>query len=124
MRSRSGAVFPLLLALGACTASDDPLQQPRPLYDDPPFVYPERLWDEGVEGETMLMVRVNTQGDVDSVYVHTTSGHLAMDSAAVAGAYELSFEPGRRGVDAVDVWVRLPVRFTRDGAAAVGEAVP
>ena len=121
------AAIPALLA--ACT-SDAPLDLPVPVDQPSPFVYPEELWDQDVEGQAIVMVHVTTEGTVDSVYVRSTSGYEAMDSAAVTGARELRFEPGRRGADPVDVWVRLPVRFSKtppspsanddDGAATGG----
>ena len=108
-------IGPLLLALiGSACANDAPLELPVPLPPaTSPFVYPEALWDEGVEGQAVVMVHVTTEGTVDSVYVRSTSGYAEMDSAALRGARELRFEPGRRGVDPVEVWVRLPVRFTK-----------
>jgi len=116
----------VLLAAG-CAASDDaPLSTAQPIYSGPaesPFRYPEALWDEGVEGETMLMVHVTPEGGVDSAYVERSSGRSAMDSAALAGAPALRFQPARRGSEAVDVWVRLPVRFSMDGGAAAAASV-
>ena len=111
---------PLLLALVAC-GDDSPLVLPVPVGDQAPFVYPEALWDENVEGQAIVMVHVTADGGVDSVYVRSTSGYEEMDSAAVSGARELRFEPGRRGEDPVDVWVRLPVRFTKSPPAEGGD---
>ena len=100
------------LALGAC-GSDAPLELPAPVEQASPFVYPEELWDRDVEGQAVVMVHVTTEGDVDSAYVRTTSGYEAMDAAAIDGAKQLRFRPGRRGDDPVGVWVRVPVRFTK-----------
>ena len=117
------ATAALALALSACS-SDSPLVLPVAVEQETPFVYPEELWDEGIESQAVVMVHVTAEGTVDSVYVRTTSGYEAMDTAALRGARELRFEPGRRGEETVDVWVRLPVRFSRtppaagDGAAA------
>ena len=102
----------LTLALTAC-ANDAPLALPVAVEQETPFVYPEELWDEGVESQAVVMVHVTAEGTVDSVYVRTTSGYEAMDTAALRGARELRFQPGRRGEEPVDVWVRLPVRFSR-----------
>ena len=110
---------PLLVALAAC-ASEEPLVLPVAVEQETPFVYPEELWDENVEGQAIVMVHVTAEGGVDSVYVRSTSGYEEMDSAAVSGARELRFEPGRRGADPVDVWVRLPVRFTKSPPAEGG----
>lgn len=101
------------LAPSACAVDDAPLVLPEPVQQPSPFQYPEQLWDEGVEGQAVVMVHVTTEGDVDSVYVRTTSGHEEMDSSAVRGARDLRFTPGRRGPDPVEVWVRIPVRFSK-----------
>ncbi len=117
------AIVSLIITSTAC-ANESPLVLPVAIEQETPFVYPEELWDEGVESQAVVMVHVTADGAVDSVYVRTTSGYEAMDTAAARGARELRFEPGRRGEDPVDVWVRLPVRFSRtppeagDAAAA------
>ena len=111
----------LAVALTAC-GGEAPLVLPVAIEQETPFVYPEELWDEGVESQAVVMVHVTAEGTVDSVYVRTTSGYEAMDTAALRGARELRFEPGRRGEKPVDVWVRLPVRFSRTPPAAGDEA--
>ena len=90
---------------------DAPVTLPAPLTDASPFRYPLELWDGRAEGEVVLMVHVDDMGAVDSVYVLTSSGEPAFDSAAVAGAPAIRYEPGRRGDDRVAMWVRVPVRF-------------
>lgn len=113
----------LLLAvpLGAgCSGTEEPVELPQPLTAESPFEFPISLWDEGVEGETRLMVRVTALGEVDSVFIKDSSGYPEFDSAAVAGVGNLRFTPGRRGDKRVDHWVVLPVRFTRDSASAMG----
>lgn len=108
--------LPALLAaltMIACAGEEAPLELPTPLLQETPFIYPEALWDEGVEGQAVVMLHVSAEGTVDSVYVRTTSGYEAMDAAAVEGAKAMRFTPGRRGPDPVDVWIRLPVRFSK-----------
>ena len=114
------AIAAIAVACAAC-ASDAPLELPVAVDQPSPFVYPEELWDRNVEGQAVVMVHVTMEGTVDSVYVRSTSGYEAMDSAAVTGARELRFRPGRRGEDAVDVWVRLPVRFSKSPPEQVEE---
>lgn len=104
----------LLIPLATGCLSDEPLRQPEPLVTESPFEYPVPLWDDSIEGETILMVHITAVGAVDSVYVHESSGYAAFDSAAVAGAYDLRFTPARRGEDRVELWARLPVRFSRE----------
>jgi len=75
------------------------------------FHFPEELWDAGVEGETTLRIFVTEEGAVDSAKVDNSSGFEQFDSAAVRGAYDLHFEPAKRGGVPISVWVLLPVRF-------------
>jgi TonB family protein len=106
-----------LLAVPACTERRAPIQQPQPIPGESPFEYPVALWDERVQGETLLLVHVTALGDVDSTYVHTSSGHAALDSAAVAGARQLRFSPARQGDRRIPMWTKLPVRFSIDSLA-------
>lgn len=106
------------LAGAACGKADEPTEAPRALAQESPFEYPIALWDEGAEGEALLMVHVTAQGVVDSSYVERSSGYAAFDSAAVAGARKLRFTPGRKGEKRVESWARLPVKFTRSAPAA------
>jgi TonB family protein len=99
----------LLAAVAGCgePVEDTP---PRQLPGSP-FQYPEELWDAGVEGETVLELHVSTEGRVDSASVERSSGYEAFDSAAIAGATDLQFEPARRGEEPVNARVLLPVQF-------------
>ncbi len=108
----------LLALLPAACGGDAPLVHPAPVEAPSPFVYPVALWDRGVQGETVLLVHVTDGGAVDSAKVGRSSGREAFDSAAVAGAYKLRFVPAHRGGDPLPMWVKLPVRFSRDTTAA------
>ncbi len=94
------------------------MEEPTPLYGEIPATYPLDLWDAGVEGETLLRVRVTEMGAVDSVEVIEASGYPAFDSAAVRGARELRFSPAREKGRRIRVWAKIPVHFTQD---SVGE---
>ncbi|MGH7503727.1 MAG: energy transducer TonB [Longimicrobiales bacterium] len=111
-------ILALALLLGACGGSDAPLTLPEPISRTSPVKYPTDLWDLGIEGETMLMVRITERGVVDSAYVLEPSNHAQFDSAAVQGALRLQFVPGRRGDRPVPLWSRLPIRFQRDSLEA------
>jgi protein TonB len=107
---RPFAALAAAAALAACRQAPVAQTAPRQLVP-PPFEYPEELWDAGVQGETVLRIRVNEQGRVDSVRVEKASGHKGFDSAAVAGTPRLRFAPATRGGGAVPAWVLLPVDF-------------
>ncbi len=104
------------LIVGATSVAcgvDAEIEQPRPLSAEIPIEYPLQMWDEDMEGETLLRVRVGDTGGVDSVEVVESSGHLSFDSAAVRGARELRFSPARQDGKRIEVWAHVPVRFSK-----------
>ena len=109
------AVASAVLALGGAAgcAGDGEIDQPAPLYGEVPIAYPLSLWDQDMEGETLLRVRVTDTGHVDSVEVLESSGHVAFDSAAVQGARDLRFTPARKGGKRIEVWAEVPVHFSK-----------
>jgi TonB family protein len=73
--------------------------------------YPESARRAGVQGVTMLRVRVMENGRVGEVIVDQSAGFRDLDFAAVEAVKKWLFEPARRGKDPVSVWVMLPVKF-------------
>ncbi|MGH7397396.1 MAG: energy transducer TonB [Candidatus Rokuibacteriota bacterium] len=78
--------------------------QVRPAYPSAP----RRL---GIQGTTMLRVHVMADGRIGDVLVERSAGHPDLDEAAMQAVRRWRFEPARRGVDAVAMWVLLPVEF-------------
>jgi protein TonB len=120
--------YPALCLLGTVLVTTGcresaPEVMPRQISESP-FHYPQRLWDEYVEGETVLAIHVNEEGTVDTAWVAATSGHEAFDSAAVEGAQRLVFEPASRGGEPVAVQVLLPVQFQRQRPDSLGNVPP
>lgn len=111
-RGLAAAALGLLVIVGGCRRQDE-LEQPRPLYGEEPVEYPLSLWDAGVEGQTVLRVRVTDLGTVDSVEIAESSGHVGLDSAAVSGVRDLRFEPGRRNGERIRMWATLPIIFSK-----------
>ena len=103
----------LSAVLAAGCAGDQPIERPVPLYGEVPIDYPIELWDQDIEGETLLRVRVTDVGHVDSIVVAESSGHPAFDSAAIAGARDLRFRPARRKEKRIAVWADVPVHFSK-----------
>ena len=115
--SRRSTPWRSLLALGvaltgACGVEGE-IEQPAPLYGQLPIDYPIQLWDQDMEGETLLRVRVSDTGGVEEVQVLESSGHAAFDSAAVAGARDLRFRPARQDGKRIEVWAKVPVHFSK-----------
>jgi TonB family protein len=73
--------------------------------------YPPLLREAGVGGTVRVYFFVNERGLVEQVRLDRSSGHPALDEAAlnVAGAYQ--FTAARNGDDPVPVWVSFPITF-------------
>ncbi len=108
---RATLVVAASMALGC--GGEGEIEQPTPLYGNAPIEYPLHMWDQDMEGETLLRVRVGDTGTVDSVEVVESSGYASFDSAAVAGALSLRFTPARQDGERIQVWAHVPVRFSK-----------
>ena len=99
-------------SISGCSA-DQEIESPSPLSASVPIDYPLDLWDQGIEGSSILKVRVTDLGDVDSVVLMESSGYHAFDSSAVRGARTLRFSPARQGDKRIEVWAHVPVYFSK-----------
>lgn len=90
---------------------DAPLRPPVRIDEGRTFEYPADAWDEGVGGTTVLRLLISRRGTVDSAQVVQSSGNPSLDSAALANARRLRYDPARQGGNPVQVWGRLPVVF-------------
>lgn len=124
MSPRDVALAALIAALGC--GGEGEIEQPTPLFAEVPIEYPLHMWDQDMEGETVLRVRVSDLGAVDSIEVVESSGYASFDSAAVAGARDLRFSPARRDGKRITVWAEVPVHFSKrprpDGPGSPGGA--
>jgi periplasmic protein TonB len=73
--------------------------------------YPAHVRRLGLQGVTLLRVHVLADGRVGDISVETSAGHPDLDRAAAEAVRQWRFEPGRRGDQAVAMWVLLPVEF-------------
>lgn len=119
MMRRAVSLAFLLPVLGGCTG-DQQIERPTPLFNDVPIDYPLAMWDQDIEGQTLLRVRVTDMGRVDEVEIMQSSGHSALDSAAVRGARGLRFQPARRNGRRIEVWAQVPVEFSKQARPGGG----
>lgn len=73
--------------------------------------YPATARRLGIQGTSLLRVYVAADGRVTQVVVAKSAGHGDMDQAATEAVRKWRFEPGRRGDEAVGMWVWLPIEF-------------
>jgi protein TonB len=73
--------------------------------------YPQFAQDQGWEGRVLLRVHVLVDGSADSVSVQSSSGRRVLDDAARDAVRGWRFVPAKRGDEAVDGWVTVPIDF-------------
>lgn len=73
--------------------------------------YPALLRDAGVAGTTLVHLFVDTNGRVRNQLVKTTSGHRALDEAALQVARVARFSPAQNRGTPVSLWITLPITF-------------
>ena len=85
----------------------DYLHNPKP-------VYPALSRRMGEEGKVLLKVRVSAQGTALDVAISKSSGFPRLDAAAQDAVARWRFVPARRGDEAVDSSVVVPITFALD----------
>lgn len=83
----------------------DYLSNPKP-------VYPTASRRLGEEGKVLLRVRVSAAGAPLAVEVKQSSGFARLDEAAKAAVEQWRFVPAKRGSEAIESWVAVPVVFS------------
>jgi protein TonB len=73
--------------------------------------YPKVLQDAGIDGTVYVRVCIDTNGRVRNALVEESSGHQALDAAALAAAREIEFTPARNNDEVVPVWIHFPILF-------------
>lgn len=85
--------------------------KPRYRYPPTPAAYPPRAIELNQQGEVLLRVRLDPEGNAVEIVVHRASGYQMLDRAAVAAAKSWHFLPAMRDGRPVPAWVEIPVRF-------------
>jgi len=74
--------------------------------------YPALLRDAGIGGTVTVWFLVDETGRVARTRLQASSGHQALDDAALRVADVAEFEPALHEGHPVSVWVALPITFT------------
>ena len=73
--------------------------------------YPPLLRDAGIGGTVKVWFFIDENGIVQNQVVNESSGHQALDAAALRVAPVFKFTPALNRDKAVPVWVSLPITF-------------
>jgi protein TonB len=83
-----------------------------PLYrKNPSPKYPRIARRRDYQGTVVIEALVNREGKVEDLRLSHSSGYRVLDRAAMKSVKDWVFEPGRRGDEEVEMWVKIPVRF-------------
>jgi protein TonB len=74
--------------------------------------YPPVLRDAGVGGTVLMYFFIDESGVVRDYRVHESSGHNALDEAALRVASVIQFSAARNRDQQVAVWIQIPITFT------------
>lgn len=85
----------------------------KPRYRVPPTpaVYPARSIELGQQGEVLIRVRLDPDGNAAEILVWRGSGFALLDNAALKAVRGWQFHPAMRDGRTVAAWIEIPVRF-------------
>ena len=79
--------------------------------------YPDAARRSGEQGTVTLRVQVARDGAPSRVAVEKSSGSPHLDAAALEAVKAWRFTPARRGGEAVESWMLVPIVFRLEGAS-------
>lgn len=96
---------------GSAAGSEGGRSQPARLFSPlrPRYPFTARL--RGWEGLVVVRLRIDRDGEVSSAVIERSSGHRALDEAALAAAKHARFSAATRNDNPVATTILLPIRF-------------
>lgn len=94
------------------TSAPPLIREAKPRYrDNPPPLYPILARKRNYQGTVILDVYIDRIGNAEEVKIYKTSGHAVLDKAAVMTVKDWLFEPGMKGEEKIEMWVKIPIRY-------------
>lgn len=93
------------------TAAQAPLRFNAAYLSNPAPLYPYAARRSGEQGTVTLRVRVTRDGVASEVMVEKSSGSQHLDAAALEAVKAWRFAPARRGIEAIESWMLVPIVF-------------
>jgi TonB family protein len=84
--------------------------------------YPPLLREAGVGGMVHVWFHIDKAGQVVRTMVNESSGHQALDDAALRVANLIEFTPAQNRGEEVAVWISLPINFTATDGEPLAQA--
>ncbi|MCC9602791.1 energy transducer TonB [Stieleria sp. JC731] len=81
------------------------------LSNNAPPQYPQKAIAENWQGVVILELKITSNGRVEDVRVHQSSGHAVLDQAAVDAVSKWQGKPAKRWGVPVESIERMPIRF-------------
>ena len=104
-------LFFLLLHCRPQHKDQSDIVSPKLLSNHVSLEYPEEAIDNKNEGEVILLIHINEDGNVDTINVFRSSGSDALDLAALEMISRAKFKPGTIDGEISDFWIKVPVDF-------------
>jgi protein TonB len=79
--------------------------------NNPPPAYPSLSMRMGEQGKVVVRVLIGADGVPQKAELHTSSGFLRLDRAAMDTAMKWRYSPGKRGGVAETMWFNVPIKF-------------
>jgi len=116
--ARPGAAQSGALQSAGQALAEGAVVPPRPASDrnNPPPDYPQASRVRGEQGRVTLLVQVDPLGEVLDLAVLGSSGHAALDGAAMRAVRRWRFEPARQNGTPIYATVTVGITFQLDGA--------
>ena len=73
--------------------------------------YPALLREAGVGGSAKVWLLIDADGVLRDIRIDESSGHQALDQAAIRVARVMRFSPASNEGEPVPVWVSIPITF-------------
>ncbi|MDR6677610.1 energy transducer TonB [Pseudomonas oryzihabitans] len=113
---------PLPQAVAPAPQPTPPEPTPAPVKETPPSAtagylhnpapeYPALALRRNWEGTVLLRVRVLPNGRPGDIQIQQSAGRSQLDEAAVAAVRRWSFVPAKKGDQAIEGWVTVPIDF-------------
>lgn len=74
--------------------------------------YPKAVFEEGIEGRTIVQLTISKEGTIKNTSVAYSSGNKELDEEAMRAAEFLKeWTPGEKDGKKIDVAVQIPIKF-------------